>query len=57
MEPQMEPHDDGTGMLFLWHSRWVFRRIGEGVARREQRDAGCAYDFDQRHRPAAQSRG
>ena len=34
----MEPHDNGTGMLLLRYSRGVFRRIGEGVARRDYRN-------------------
>jgi hypothetical protein len=54
----MEPHDNGTGMLlFLRHSRWICRRTGESAARREQRDSGCADDFDQRHRPTVRSAG
>ena len=47
----IESQDDGAGMLFLRRSRWVFRCIGKGVARGQQRDNGRIDDFGGMRRP------
>jgi hypothetical protein len=49
----IDPQDDSTGKLLLRQSRWVFRCIGKGAARGQQRDSGRTDDFGRMRRPTA----